>query len=725
MRAAGLLGAFGAALGAMLALTPCSLGASPQAAAARVGSTPGAQPLQLVLPLKADTAGLRRLALAVSTPGSPQYGQYESIASLSRRFGAPAVARRQILAFLHRAGATAVRVDATGLFVDATLSAATAERLFATTLAQYKTAHGAAFTAPARSPGVPSALRGLVTGVVGLDTRPVLTAPGRVHRRGGVVPGRVRRHGAVAHPAAQTASGYFPASGSPSGCAAGVATQSFTPNQYLTAYNYDPLHAAGVTGQGERVALIEIDGFKHSDISAFAKCFGLRVPPINGFTVGLKHGLPPGGESTLDLEVLTAAAPGLKAIDVYESNSNESAALRALTSPLQNGGLKPQVISASLGLCEPFVFGSVGQAGVVAAEGALAEAAASGISFLDSSGDSGSADCIQSDGTPIDKIAVNYPASSWWVTGVGGTNLFLAPNNTIGGEVVWNDTNVQPGSAGGGGPSGFFRRPPYQKGTVTRNAREVPDVSMLADVAPGYAIFCSAKGDCVNSQNHNPWQGIGGTSAATPLLAGGFALVDQQLRKHRREDLGLANPLLYRIGRSPSISGGVFSDVLAISNDVGAFIPGNGRPLGCCTAGPGYDDASGWGSINLAAFARVALSLQPKIVGIRLSLPGRQRPVASRHIRANVSCTGKCVLGAFAVVRIGHATPFRVLSRLYVLRSRGTKAVRISFSHRQLGKLRAGLRARRRIRADVVGAVVDAGFNIERRSRTKSLGING
>jgi kumamolisin len=719
MRVRGVLGALGVALGATLSLAPAAPAAAaaarrfagplaartragPLAAATRVGSTPAALRLQLVLPLRANTAGLRRLALAIGTPGSPEFGHYRSIASLSRQFGAPAGARRRVLAYLHGVGATAVKVDATGLFVAATLSAATAQRLFATSLAQYKTTRGAPFTAPSGSPAVPAALRGLVTGVIGLDTRPVVNPPKRFHGSR-----------AIAHSAAQPASGYFPATGAPSGCAPAVATGSFTPNQYLTAYQYDPLHAANVTGQGERVALIEIDGFKSSDIRAFANCFGLRVPQITSFGFGLKKALKPGGEATLDIEVLDAAAPGLKEIDVYESGSNETTALLALTSPLQNKRFKPQVISASLGLCEAFVYGAVGRSGVLAAEGALEEAAASGISFLDSSGDSGSADCLQNDGTPFHKVEVNYPASSWWVTGVGGTNLFLNPDNTINGQVVWNDTNVQAGSAGGGGPSRLFVRPSYQKGTVARNRREVPDVSMLADVAPGYAIFCSARPDCINSQNSNPWQGVGGTSAATPLLAGGFALVDQELRMHKRQDLGLANPLLYRLGRSPLVSGGVFSDVLSIGNDVGPYIPGNGRPLGCCTAGVGYDDASGWGSVNLATFAQVALGAQPKIAAVGLSLPRGQRPVAARHIKATVSCTAKCVLRASAVIQIGHAKPFSVLSDLYVRRSRGKTTAQIAFSRGQRSKLRAGLSAHRRIEAAVVGTIVDAGGNVE------------
>src|SRR5205085_3950137 len=139
---------------------------------------------------------------------------------------------------------------------------------------------------------------------------------------------------------------------------------------------FDPLHNAGINGQGERVALIEIDGFAYSDINAFAQCFHLGpLPVLNGFGVGVQHKLAPGGEATLDVEVLDAAAPDLKAIDVYETNANAANTLRALTAPLQSPGHRPQVISASLGLCEPAVLSAVGVPGIVATEGALQMAA--------------------------------------------------------------------------------------------------------------------------------------------------------------------------------------------------------------------------------------------------------------------------------------------------------------------------------------------------------------
>jgi len=732
------------ALGGTALAAPSALGAGPQPPPAPVAATPTAQlsaagalvhgrregaapvsqTIALVLPLKADEAGLQRHALAVTTIGSPQYGQYESIAALARQFGARPSARRQVTAYLRSHGATDVKIDATGLFADATMTVGLAQRLFGTRLARFRAAHSTRFIAPTAAARVPAPISGLVTGVVGLDTQPLaapaqpLAAPARP-----LLGANWRSASTTAAPGPQTASGYMPRTGTPSGCPAAVATVGFTPNQYLNAFNYAPLRQAGLDGQGERVALIEIDGFRTADVRAFARCFGLPVPAINAFGVGISTALAPGGESTLDLEVLDAAAPKLKAIDVYESASGSADVLRSLTAPLQNGRDKPQVISASLGVCEPALYEAVGVPGINAAEGTLALAAASGISVLASSGDSGSSACDEPSG-PLPALAVSYPASSWWVTGVGGTNIALNPGNQILGQTVWNDAPVQVG-AGGGGLSLLFRRPTYQKAVVLPNRRAVPDVSMLADVAPGYTIFCSAPGDCINSGNANPWLPVGGTSAATPLLAGGIALVDQDLRLHGRQDVGLANSLLYSLGSSSRAST-VFDDVTQGNDDLGAYLAGgDGQPLGCCTAAVGYDEASGWGSVNVSNFAQLATGMEPKIVNVALSLPARQSPIGHRELLATVSCTGRCLMASFAQVAVGHARPLEVQSNVYLLRSPGHKTIALKFSSRDRGTLRAALAAHQQIVASVQGVILDAGGNIEKRSATRRLTISG
>jgi kumamolisin len=692
----------------------------PTPARAAAGSpAPAGQQLQLVLPLVADQAGLQRFATAVDTPGSPDYGQYESIARLAARFGASQTTRRRVVRLLRAVGARDVRIDATGLFADARLSARRAHRLFGTASARVGGARAARHTAPASRISVPRSLRGLVTGVVGLDTTPVVQPP---QVRGSV--GGLFRDELTSPGSGYVCSTTTPCAGVPSGCPIATSAGGFTPNQYLSAYGFTTLEQAASAGRGERVALIEIDGFRTKDVDTFAHCFGLSVPKINGFGVGsVGKPLPPGGEATLDLEVLDAAAPGLKSIDVYESRSDAADTLMALTRPLQNPGFKPDVISASLGLCEAFTVQDVGNAGIRSAESALEEAAASGISFLAASGDDGSADCT-SDGMPTNQLAVNFPASSPWTTAVGGTNFQLDAQNAIvsGSEVVWNDGTVVPGAAGGGGVSTLFARPAYQNAVVSGGRRAVPDVAMLADIAPGYTIYCSATPSCLNGHSPNPWQTVGGTSAATPLLAGGFALIDQLLRVHQLQPLGLANPLLYRIGGTASLVSQVFNDVTIGSNDVGPFV--GGQPLGCCAAATGYDEASGWGSVNLGGLATQALASQPKIVNVGLSLPATQHPGAAGQISAVITCSGPCLVDAAAAIRIASHRPFVVHSRLYRLARAGTRTTTITFSGKQRTQIRMALAKHQRVLAGVQGAVVDPAGNVERRSRSIVVSIN-
>jgi len=713
----------GFGLAALSALAPPSApaadAAGPLAHATKVGEAPGWQPIQLVLPLTADDAGLDRLALAVSTKGSPEYDQYESVAELSRRFGASSTARRHVIAYLRSQGATDVKVDVTGLFADARMSVEVAQRLFGTPLGQFQVRHNSGrFIAPTAAPSVPAPISRQVTGVIGLDTRPLLSSPAPL-----IGPHLCCARATLAQDASQV-SGYSPRTGTPSGCAGALGTGGFTPNQYLGAYDYGPLRAAGMSGQGEKVALIEIDGFRYADIRSFARCFGLPLPAINGFGVGrVSKPLAPGGESTLDLEVLDATAPSLKAINVYESKSEAADLLIALTAPLQSRRDQPQVISASLGVCEAQLSEAVSPLGINTAEASLALAAASGISTFASSGDSGSSACPAAGG-PLDDLAVSFPASSSLVTGVGGTNIALSPGNQILAQTVWNDAPVQIG-AGGGGTSGMFGRPAYQKAVVRSRRRSVPDVSMLADVAPGYAIFCSAKPDCISSHNTNPWVPVGGTSAATPLFAAGIALVDEDLRLHGRQELGLVNPLLYALGSSP-FAGSVFDDVTQGDNDLGPFLTNsNGEPLGCCTAIAGYDQASGWGSVDLSHFAQLASALVPKIVAIGLTLPRRQRPVSDRQLLATVSCAGSCLTASIAQVAVGRARPFEVQSDVYRLRSRGNRTIALRFSGAQRSRLRSGLTAHKRIVATIYGEILDAGGNIEKRTAGQRLTITG
>ncbi len=77
------------------------------------------------------------------------------------------------------------------------------------------------------------------------------------------------------------------------------------------------------------------------------------------------------------------------------------------------------------------------------------------------------------------------------MTAVGGTSITLTAANRIATEVVWNNSPRTSGAAGGG-TSLLFDRPSWQSVRGTGGpTREVPDVSMLAEDVPGYAIFCT------------------------------------------------------------------------------------------------------------------------------------------------------------------------------------------------------------------------------------------
>jgi subtilase family serine protease len=687
------------------------------ASVALPGGAAAAQRLHLVLPLKADEVGLTRFAAAVNNPASLMYGQYESIASLSRRFGASVATRRRVVNYMRAHGASDVSADATGQFVDANIGIVDAQRLFGTRLTEQRSpsddlfasddrspgdhgrgphADAARFIAPATTVRLPRALKGSVTGVVGLNTAPIATDE------------------------LQPSSGYVgpDPSATPSGCAAGIAEGGFTPNEYLDAYDYTPLQEAGLLGQGERVALIEVDGFKVSDLRRFASCFHLDTPQINPFGVDVPRPLAPGGEATLDLEVLDAAAPDLKSINVYETTPDAADVLQAIEQPLQGAGFKPQVISVSLGFCEGYAQSGAGAAAIAASETAFKVAAAAGISVLGASGDFGSSDCAASESrpsapsAPLAVLAVNYPSSSPWVTSVGGTNFTLNAENQITNQSVWNDAAVSPGNAGGGGVSKLFARPPWQDGTVVSKWRAQPDVAMLADVAPGYSVYCTASVDC----NGRGWERFGGTSAATPLLAGGFALIDELLRRHEKTPLGFADPLLYNLGRNPDTAAQAFFDVTRGSNDVGPFIQQDHQPLGCCNAQPGYDQASGWGGVNLEGLSQAALTARPDLANVHMRLPVQRHPYKNDGIAAIVSCSRGCDMAAYATVTVAGAQTFTAYSAMVHLVHKNTRQVEILFTPKQLQEIGTALMAHQAVSAEVTGAIVDAGGNIERRS---------
>lgn len=199
-----------------------------------------------------------------------------------------------------------------------------------------------------------------------------------------------------------------------------------------------------------------------------------------------------------------------------------------------------------------------------------------GVTVLAASGDNGA-----SDGDSDGSLTVDFPASSPYVLGCGGTKLKISGNG-IGSEQAWNELSAGEGATGGG-VSEVFALPTYQQSAGVPKApngfigRGVPDVAGNADPESGYNVVVDG------SQTV-----IGGTSAVAPLWAGLLALINQSLGNN----VGYVNPLLY----AANAKGG-FHDITSGTN-------------GNYSAGPGWDACTGLGSPNGTALLNALRSKQ-------------------------------------------------------------------------------------------------------------------
>lgn len=329
---------------------------------------------------------------------------------------------------------------------------------------------------------------------------------------------------------------------------------------------------------------------------------------------GASDGVDNGGraESVLDVETITGMSPGLERITILNgpgaTHGDFATSMVFLLSEALDanatGGALTDVVSVSWGACEPKVLEEFANV-IPAIESIFQTAAVAGVTVVVASGDQGSSDCV-SHAPPyeLQGRAVDYPASSPWVTAVGGTNLLLADDNTIEKAGVWNDWPLilegaipsvgcdmspcrpNPVWAGGGGVSSLFKRPPWQAFVNPNDVRVLPDVSFLADVYPAMIKYQDGQ-----------WSGAGnGTSQVAPIFASFVLYYNDWAEAKGRPRMGFANPSIYALGnKAPS----VFHDVVEGDNIIG---DNDARfNVECCSAKPGYDLATGWGSPLLDA----------------------------------------------------------------------------------------------------------------------------
>jgi hypothetical protein len=604
----------GAAPASSPALGPVTVGAAPLLPRGAASLGPALQSTKMrvdVVLEPRDPAALAAFANEVSTPGSPLFRHYLPKGAFPARFGPTPATIAAVETSLRDEGLPAGHLSADHLSIGITATVGQLEKAFSTTIGRYKVGNRVAW-ANETAPRFASAVANYVQGVIGLDN---LYPP---------------QHTSIPSPrrASPKASPHV-VTGGPQPCPdavnAGPPNDSFTADQLASAYNFSSLYGEGDFGAGVAVGIYELEPNLTSDITAYQSCYDTNTT-VSYTEVDGGAGTGAGeGEAALDIEDVIGLAPDAT-IDVYQAPNNGSAPgtgpydeYEAMIAP---DGVK--VITTSWGQCET----AETKTDATDEQTLFEEADTYGISVFSAAGDDGSEDCDATDGTT--GLAVDDPASQPYVTGVGGTTTTaLGPPPT---QTVWNDANTGTG-AGGGGISKFWTMPSYQsaaassvdvkqadssgtpcKAATGSDCREVPDVSADADPYSGYVIYyCGACAPGVSNTGINGWQGIGGTSAATPLWAALAALIDAD--SACTKDIGFANPALYQVAAETGAYPNDFYDVTSGDNDY------TGTNKGKFPAETHYDMASGLGTPDAAGLAPALCALgqgsgAPTVTGV-------------------------------------------------------------------------------------------------------------
>ncbi len=535
-------------------------------------------------------AALDAYAASLNDKSSPNFHQWLTAQQIGANYGVAQNDIDQVTGWLTAHGFAVNGVYPNNVLIDFSGTAGQVREAFGTEIHNYQV-KGAHHIANASDPKIPAALAPVVAGIVSLnDFRP---RP---------------MHEAKSKPN-YTAGGYY----------------AVTPPDLATIYNLNPAFAAGYTGKGQTIVVIEdTDVYTTSDWTNFRSTFGLSKYTSGSFTQ--VH--PPGGwanscpdpgvngddvEAIIDAEYASAAAPN--AAIVLASCADTTTTFGGLIA-LQNLLTHPEpppLVSISYGECEAYNGATSNFSFKITYEIAALE----GVSVFVSSGDEGAASCDANQSAAIHGIGVSGLASTPYNVAVGGTDFgdsYLGENSTYWNatntstygsaisympEIPWNDScastlvaNIVTGSpitygpagfcntaygedyflttaSGSGGPSGCatgypsisgvvsgscagYSKPYWQSvvGNPHDNVRDIPDVSLFA--ANGlwghYYPICYSDptyGGVPCTGAPDTWPGYGGTSFASPIMAGIQALVNQ-----RNGRQGNPNPTYYAIANA-------------------------------------------------------------------------------------------------------------------------------------------------------------------------------
>jgi len=543
-------------------------------AGAVAGDFPMEKMVLVLRPSEEQQTALEALIAAQHDPASPQFQQWLTPEQYAEHFGVSENDLARLTSWLEGKGFSIDSVDSARRSVVFSGTARLVEQAFATSIRRYNV-KGAMHIANAVEPSIPEALAPVVNGIVSLHDF-------RAHAQ----------HLPMVSPSTQYTFG---------------GSHFVTPADLATIYDIAPLYSQGLKGSGQSVAVVARSNINLADVRTFRSTFGL---PANDPQV-IVNGTDPGTanadellETTLDAEYAGALAPGATVKLVASTHSATTDGTYLSAQYIVNQNLAP-VMTMSFGVCEA----DLGSSGAAFINSLWQQAAAEGITVLVSAGDSGAAGCDDpSEATGVLGQAVNGLCSTAYDLCVGGTEFndsgnpspYWAQTSSPAGasalqyipETAWNES--PPGlDAGGGGASKLYSKPAWQggKGVPSDGHRDVPDLSLTAAGHDGYMIV-------MNGAEY----AVGGTSAASPALAGIFALVAQGTGAR----LGLANPSLYALAGS-NTGAATFHDITTGNNSV----PG----VAGYAATAGYDLATGLGSVDASALVALWGQIQgsPKI----------------------------------------------------------------------------------------------------------------
>lgn len=548
--------------------------------------------MQLLLrPSAEQQASLDAYTASLTEKGSPNYHQWLTPEEFGAKYGAAQSDIEQVTSWLESHGMTVNVVYPNNLMIDFSGTAGAVREAFDVEIHGYLV-NDVLHIANASDPKIPTALSGVVQGVVSL-------------------------HDFTPHTLRKAKPAYTITSSEGT-------LEAVTPADLAKIYNLNPLFKAGYTGKGQTIVVLEdTNVYATSDWSTFRSTFGLEGYEAGSFTQ--VHPAPKGGnnnctnpgvvvgrdgEATLDAEYATAAAPGA-AIQLASCADTQTTfgGLIALENLINASGTPPAIVSISYIECES-INGATSNA---AFNSTYEQAATEGVSVFVASGDAGAATCDMDQPVATHGIGVSGFASTPYNVAVGGTDFgdsyagtnaaYWNAKNTATyesalsyiPEIPWNDSCAstliatvlgysttygsngfcnsaigqdffESTSAGSGGPSGCATGSPAADGTVSGTCtgyakpvwqalvgnpsdgvRDIPDVSLFAanGVWGHYYVYCYsdvAGGGAPCTGAPSGWAAGGGTSFASPIMAGMQALVNQKWGKQ-----GNPNPTYYKI----------------------------------------------------------------------------------------------------------------------------------------------------------------------------------